>query len=387
MQHEFTRRALSWGVRVSVLVSTAAALAACTDDAPVQPKANVPAGGPTKPSAVVHIIPEGTTFPAKIAMATGSAVGKDARVRIYDKAGKQMASFYAFSAFDDFTAGVEVALGDVNGDGFPDIIAGEGPIPNSPWWGVSQVNVWDGKTGTLISTITPFAGFKLGLRVGAADVDGDGKDEVLACTAPGVGGNRAAAFELGSNTSIYGSGSNIYTNNMPGTGGCHIAGGDLDGDGRAEMVIRFDGTANLLEIKDLKTYASRAFGIPLGWQYTGPADVAVGDVNGDGVKDIAMSFLQDSAVVRVFDGSKLANNGPLTLLKSFKPVYYWQGAGVDIAVRDVNGDGVADLLYKPMKSMPFAIYSMVGAFGGPSLTSLLLWFEEFGPVAPGGPIG
>jgi hypothetical protein len=298
-----------------------------------------------------------------------------------------MASFYAFSAFNDFTAGVNVAIGDVNGDGSPDIIAGEGPTPNAPWWGVSQINIWDGKTGTLIGTMTPFPDFKLGVRVGAADVDGDGKAEVLACTAPGFGGNRSLAMKLGSSQWVYGSGSNLYTNNVARTGGCHIAGGDIDGDGKAEIVAQFDGQNNILVVTNLRDYKTRMFPSPLGWQYSGDASVSLGDVSGDGVSDVVMGFLQDSAVVRVFDGSKLLGSQYPTLIKSFKPLYYWQGTGVDVAVHDLNDDGVADLLYKPMKSIPFGFYSAVGAFSGPSFGSQLLWFLELGNLAPGGPIG
>ena len=95
----------AWAMRASFPL-IAAALAACSDDTPTQPKANLPATGPAKPSAVIHIIPEGTTFPTKIAFATGNPAGKEAMVKLYDKDGNQITSFLAFGSYADFSAGV-----------------------------------------------------------------------------------------------------------------------------------------------------------------------------------------------------------------------------------------------------------------------------------------
>jgi hypothetical protein len=378
----------AYSARAILSLAAAAALAAC-DDSPVQPKANIPTDGVKSPSAVVHIIPPGQTFPAKIAYATGSPVGKDAKVQIYDAARNQLASFYAFSAADDFYAGVDVAVADVNGDGYPEIIAGEGATPNSPFNMASQVNIWDGKTGTLIQTMTPFSGFKNGIRVGAGDLDADGKAEILACTGVGVGGNRGLAFKFGSSTPIFDSQSNLETNGAPRTGGCHIAAGDINGDGFGEIVSQFDGSNNVLLVQDLKAKTSMLFPSPLGWQYLGQAAIATGDVNGDNKADVMLSMLQTSAIVRVFDASKMKQNVPLTMLKEIKPVYEWQSTGVDIAARDVNGDGIVDLLFKATKATPFGAYSSFGMNAGPSLANGFssFLFAEPGKLAPGGPIG
>ena len=79
--------------------------------------------------------------------------------------------------------GRRATIGDVNGDGWPDIIAGEGPAPNA--FNGSRLSVWDGKTGVFIG-----GGFSLstthkgGLRVGAGDIDNDGRDEIFTCFGP-----------------------------------------------------------------------------------------------------------------------------------------------------------------------------------------------------------
>ncbi len=378
----------SWAARAALLVATAAGLAACRDDVPTQPKANLPADGPKSPSAVIHIIPEGTTFPAKIAFATGSPIGKAARVQLYDKAGNQMAWFYAFTSADDFYAGVQVAVGDVNGDGYPDIIAGQGPTTEVPLpSGQSRLSVWDGKTGTLIQTWIPFAGFKGGVRVGAGDLDLDGKAEILACTGEGVWGNRALALKLGSTTPVYGSQLELYTNGVARSHGCRVAAGDVTGDGYPDIVAHFDGKKSVLAVRDVRTLADVVVPYPLGVDFASEADIAVGDVNGDKVADVALSFLHDSAVVRVFDGSKLKQYAPLKLLSETKPLYEWQSTGVDIALRDMNGDGIADLLFKPTRPLLYWKYSILAIDAGPTFTQSLFFLVEPGQLTPGGPIG
>lgn len=391
MQYDSMRGAVVRAARASLLV-TAAALAACSEKSLVQPEPSVPGDGPNKPSAAINITPSGTLLPAKIAFATGSPLGEPARVQLYDASGKQLAAFYAFTGADDFTAGVDVAVGDVNGDSWPDIIAGEGPTPNTWRSPGSLISIWDGKTGSLLQTVGMFgtiSTFYNGVRVAAGDLDSDGKAEILACTGAFDAlpiGDVALAFKLGS-TQPLGDWLKPMWNSQGRQSGCHVAAGDINGDGRKEMLAQFDGPDGRLYAKDVVSGTVMYVPNPLGSNYSGQAAVATADVNGDHVDDVILSFLQDSAVVRVFDGAQLKQGAPPVMLKSLKPLDSWQGTGVDIATHDVNGDGKLDLLYKATKATTGTPYSSVGAKAGPSLKRVLLWFTEPGLFKAGGPVG
>jgi uncharacterized repeat protein (TIGR01451 family) len=73
---------------------------------------------------------------------------------------------------------------DVNGDGFNEIVTGAGP------GGGPHVNVWTLATGAVTNLASFFASdpaFSGGVRIAAADVDGDGRAEIIAGAGPGGG--------------------------------------------------------------------------------------------------------------------------------------------------------------------------------------------------------
>src|SRR5205814_7504081 len=92
--------------------------------------------------------------------------------------GALLQSFYAFEPA--LANGASVAVGDVNGDGFDDIITGAG-VGGGP-----AVVVFDGASNAVLRSFFAYpASYTGGVRVGAADVNQDGAADLL--IAPGSG--------------------------------------------------------------------------------------------------------------------------------------------------------------------------------------------------------
>src|SRR5207244_13541920 len=109
--------------------------------------ATLPAGAGTSFTATATDPADNTSaFSAPLragVFAVAADSGGGPQVNVYDAATRTLLrSFLAYDA--SFTGGVRVAVGDVNGDGVPDIITGPGP------GGGPNVRVFDSRTGAII---------------------------------------------------------------------------------------------------------------------------------------------------------------------------------------------------------------------------------------------
>src|SRR5439155_3377606 len=94
-----------------------------------------------------------------------------------------LSSFFAFDTSDvNFSKGLNVAAGDLNGDGKAEVIVG------ARAGGSPEVRIFDASNGAqVISTFSAFStNFSGGVYVAAADVNGDGKADII--TGAGSGG-------------------------------------------------------------------------------------------------------------------------------------------------------------------------------------------------------
>ena len=176
----------------------------------------------------------------------GADQGGGSRVRVISgKDGKTvLGDFYAYES--SFTGGVRVAVGDVTGDGTPDIITGAG------FGGGPRVSVFDGASmftnAARTATRTPNrvvdmfafeAGVRNGVFVGAGDINGDGVADVVVGGGPG-GGPRVSAFDgksLISNASSPTVLVNFFAFPDTSRNGVHVAVHDIDGSGTGSLLV------------------------------------------------------------------------------------------------------------------------------------------------------
>lgn len=121
-------------------------------------------------------------------IATAPGPGRAPQVKVFEANGTPGPNFNAYPA--DFRGGVFIAVGDLNGDGFDEIITGAGR------GGGPHVRVFNANgTPTGIEFMAYDQAFTGGVTVAAGDVDGDGRDEIITAAGPG-GGPHVKVWDL-----------------------------------------------------------------------------------------------------------------------------------------------------------------------------------------------
>lgn len=252
-----------------------------------------------------------------------------------------------FSAFEQ-RGGVRVARGDIDGDGVDEIIAGAGP-GGEPVVGVYPADAkgTDGPTQDFIAIFLAYEpGFGGGVSVAAADLDGDGIDEIITGAGPG-GGPHVRVFGIefvGDEVEI------LETDGFYGApaefrGGVNVAAASLDADNKAEIITAqaSDGAPVVRTYRfNPNTEAVSHFAddfLAYDPNFTGGLNIAAGHLDGDGKAEIVTGpARQGGPHIKVFNGEGgRINDGVM----AYDPNFF---GGVSVAVGDLDGSGNGEVV-------------------------------------------
>ena len=226
-----------------------------------------------------------------------------------------------------FGSSVMTAMGELSGDATTDIAVAMGP-------GGGLVRLYNGATIAEIGSGYPFgAGFAGGVSLAVGDLNGDGRADIVTGQARGGGAVRVFSgtdYAMLLSQTPFGAG---YT------GGLNVAADDVDGDGRVEVIVA-QASGGMVAVISGATQAITASGAPYG-SLPGGVFVAAADVNGDGRADVITAPGSGTSPVLVYDINTL------TPIASFAPYGTTAPGGVRVAATDLTGDGRADIITVP----------------------------------------
>lgn len=244
-------------------------------------------------------------------------------------------------------ASFTVTCGDLDGDGKPDLLAtraqAAGGTPGDiifVFKNRSTVNNFDFDNPTSLTLPTDATGNRKNVaKIAIADVDGDGKPDVVATNEVD---NRIDIFKNSSTTGTISFATESTQFTIGGTSSFGLDVKDLNNDGFPEVVASTLTTANMYVLPNTSSPGTIAFGASQTLTVAGElVNIAIGDLDNDGLSDIAVTQVLRNQVTILLNQTA-AVGGSISFATGQSFAVSSTPWGLDLG--DANGDGLLDIL-------------------------------------------
>lgn len=293
-----------------------------------------------------------------VKIVTSPASKMDSKIKIVNNKGVLNNDFLAYT--QNFKGGANIATGDVDGDGNDEIVVGAGN------GGGPHIVIFDSKGNLKYQFFAYNSGFRGGVNVAVADLNGDGQAEII--TGAGVGGGPHVRI-FNTNGEVLGQ---FFAFNENFSGGVNVSAGDVTGDGESEIVVGagVGGGPQVRIFKRDGRVINQFFAFDE--NFRGGVKVLVGDIEGGSSRNKKEIITSPGAGggphVRIF------NNHGVVLSQFFAFDTRFRG-GVNIAIGDVNGDKKNEIITGagPGGTPHLRVYSPAGVL----LSSFFAYDSDF----------
>ena len=240
-----------------------------------------------------------------------------------------------------------VATGDVNGDGKPDLVLANQCISSADCSAGALGVLLGNGDGTFQAAMTFSSAGQYPNAIAVGDLNGDGHPDVVATTPYDSTGHGSVSVLLGAGDGTFQTAQEFAS---AGQGSRSVALVDLNSDGRLDVAIAdqcSDSSCSAADVSVLLGNGDGTFQSPAQYGSGGlyAYSIAAGDMNGDGKPDLVINNQYANTTYNTGNTAVLVNNGDGTFQPAHSYVngiaYYGIGA---VALADLNGDGKMDVV-------------------------------------------